>query len=63
MKKRFQKKISLKLNKKANLMVQATGNFQLGAYAGTGAFYQKHLDGGYDEMDNGRKITVGGWGF
>lgn len=61
----FHKLISLpfELNKKCNLMLQAMGNFQLGAFASSGAFYKKHVDGGYGEADNGRKITVGrgGW--
>jgi len=55
----FKKLISIpfELNKKCNLCLQATGSFQLARYADQG-FYQKHTDGGYDNLNNGRKITA-----
>ncbi|CAD7958027.1 unnamed protein product [Amoebophrya sp. A120] len=59
LRKLYQCLISLpfELNKKCNLLLQGTGTFQLGVYHANGAFYKKHLDGGYRERDNGRKIT------
>merc|ERR1711976_895679 len=55
----FHKLISLpfELNKKCSLFLQATGTFQLGCFQASNTFYKKHLDGGYEKDDNGRKIT------
>eukprot|EP00929_Paragymnodinium_shiwhaense_P030551 TRINITY_DN17292_c0_g1_i1.p1 TRINITY_DN17292_c0_g1~~TRINITY_DN17292_c0_g1_i1.p1 ORF type:complete len:415 (-),score=87.46 TRINITY_DN17292_c0_g1_i1:118-1362(-) len=55
----FKKLISIpfELNKKCSLYCQACGNFQVAAYA-KDAFYKKHVDGGYEDLNNGRKITA-----
>mmetsp|Transcript_9853 Transcript_9853/g.25918 ORF Transcript_9853/g.25918 Transcript_9853/m.25918 type:complete len:416 (+) Transcript_9853:184-1431(+) len=55
----FKKMISIpfELNKKCSLYLQAGGNFQLACYP-TDAYYKKHVDGGYDDINNGRKITA-----
>lgn len=57
--KMMMKMISLpfEINKKCNLYLQGTGTFQLGYFSAQQGFYKKHLDGGYDDYDNGRKIT------
>ena len=55
----FKKMISIpfELNKKCSLYLQASGSFQLASYPSK-AFYKKHIDGGYDSMNNGRKVTA-----
>jgi len=55
----FKKMISIpfELNKKCSLYLQASGSFQLASYPSQ-AFYKKHIDGGYDSMNNGRKVTA-----
>lgn len=55
----FKKMISVpfELNKKCNLYLQAGGSFQVACYP-EGAFYRKHVDGGYLNLNNGRKITA-----
>eukprot|EP00927_Polykrikos_kofoidii_P050916 TRINITY_DN44754_c0_g1_i1.p1 TRINITY_DN44754_c0_g1~~TRINITY_DN44754_c0_g1_i1.p1 ORF type:complete len:437 (+),score=98.78 TRINITY_DN44754_c0_g1_i1:163-1311(+) len=55
----FKKMISIpfELNKKCSLYCQAGGNFQLSVYP-KDAYYKRHIDGGYDEINNGRKITA-----
>merc|ERR1719203_1200257 len=45
------------MNKKCSLYLQASSNFQVACYANK-AFYKKHVDGGYEEINNGRKITA-----
>lgn len=49
--------IPFELNKKCSLYLQASGNFHLACYPPK-AFYKKHIDGGYDDINNGRKITA-----
>jgi len=55
----FKKMISIpfELNKKCSLYLQAGGNFQLSVYP-KDSYYKKHIDGGYDDINNGRKITA-----
>lgn len=55
----FKKMISIpfELNKKCSLYLQASANFQLSCYAEK-ARYKKHVDGGYNDLNNGRKITA-----
>jgi len=55
----FKKLISIpfELNKKCNLCLQGSASFQLACYPKKG-FYKKHMDGGYDKINNGRKITA-----
>lgn len=55
----FKKLISLpfELNKKCSLMLQAGDMFQVAHYAKDG-FYRQHMDGGYEDNNNGRKITA-----
>lgn len=55
----FKKLISIpfELNKKANLCLQGSASFQLACYSKKG-FYKKHVDSGYDNLNNGRKITA-----
>mmetsp|Transcript_48268 Transcript_48268/g.109975 ORF Transcript_48268/g.109975 Transcript_48268/m.109975 type:complete len:419 (+) Transcript_48268:137-1393(+) len=48
--------IPFELNKKCNLYLQASSTFQVGCYPVKG-FYKKHVDGGYEDINNGRKIT------
>eukprot|EP01066_Platyproteum_vivax_P003553 Platyproteum_vivax@DN14488_c0_g1_i1.p1 len=50
--------IPFELNKKANLLLQATGICQVSHFAKTGAFHKQHKDGGFGRHDNGRKVTV-----
>eukprot|EP00928_Gymnodinium_smaydae_P052447 TRINITY_DN3633_c0_g3_i1.p1 TRINITY_DN3633_c0_g3~~TRINITY_DN3633_c0_g3_i1.p1 ORF type:complete len:450 (-),score=103.89 TRINITY_DN3633_c0_g3_i1:158-1402(-) len=49
--------VPFELNKKCSLYLQAGGNFQLACYP-KDAYYKKHVDGGYDDTNNGRKITA-----
>jgi len=49
--------IPFELNKKCSLYLQASSTFQLGCYPEK-AFYKKHVDGGYEDLNNGRKITA-----
>merc|ERR1719188_263248 len=49
--------IPFELNKKCSLYLQASGNFQLAVYSPKN-FYKKHVDGGYEDLNNGRKITA-----
>mmetsp|Transcript_29055 Transcript_29055/g.76827 ORF Transcript_29055/g.76827 Transcript_29055/m.76827 type:complete len:420 (-) Transcript_29055:50-1309(-) len=49
--------VPFELNKKCNLYLQASSSFQLAAYP-VKAFYKRHVDGGYDDLNNGRKITA-----
>mmetsp|Transcript_126972 Transcript_126972/g.201383 ORF Transcript_126972/g.201383 Transcript_126972/m.201383 type:complete len:427 (+) Transcript_126972:42-1322(+) len=55
----FKKLISIpfELNKKANLCLQGSCSFQLACYA-KGGYYKRHVDSGYDNLNNGRKITA-----
>eukprot|EP00438_Fugacium_kawagutii_P004935 Skav200621 [mRNA] locus=scaffold2029:53367:55343:+ [translate_table: standard] len=64
--------IPFELNKKCSLYLQASGSFQLASYPAEApyrstAFYKKHMDGGYDALNNGRKANKdwsasdGGW--
>merc|ERR1719453_1666960 len=55
----FKKLISIpfELNKKCNLCLQGSATFQLACYPKKG-FYKRHVDGGYDTLNNGRKITA-----
>jgi len=55
----FKKMISIpfELNKKCNLCLQANATFQA-AHFGSSGFYKKHMDGGYHDDNNGRKITA-----
>merc|ERR1719150_748856 len=55
----FKKMISIpfELNKKCSLYLQASASFQLACYPNKG-FYKKHVDGGYEDINNGRKITA-----
>mmetsp|Transcript_24549 Transcript_24549/g.56608 ORF Transcript_24549/g.56608 Transcript_24549/m.56608 type:complete len:417 (+) Transcript_24549:59-1309(+) len=54
----FKKLISIpfELNKKCNLCLQANATFQLAHYGKKG-YYKKHVDGGYEDINNGRKVT------
>lgn len=54
----FKKMISLpfELNKKCNLCLQGSCSFQLACYSKKG-YYKQHVDGGYGDLNNGRKIT------
>merc|ERR1719188_1105541 len=49
--------IPFELNKKCSLYLQASSNFQVACYPIKG-YYKKHVDGGYDDINNGRKITA-----
>merc|ERR1712032_868773 len=49
--------IPFELNKKCSLYLQASATFQCGVYAGK-CYYHKHVDGGYEDINNGRKITA-----
>lgn len=49
--------IPFELNKKCSLYLQASSSFQVACYP-RGGFYKKHVDGGYDDLNNGRKITA-----
>merc|ERR1712060_210720 len=55
----FKKMISIpfELNKKCSLYMQASATFQISCYP-TNGFYKKHVDGGYEDLNNGRKITA-----
>merc|ERR1712137_648206 len=55
----FKKMISIpfELNKKCSLYLQASATFQLSCYPAKG-FYKRHVDGGYEDLNNGRKITA-----
>jgi len=55
----FKKMISIpfELNKKCSLYLQASASFQMACYAPQG-YYKKHVDGGYNDLNNGRKITA-----
>lgn len=51
--------LPFELNKKANLCLQVGWVAQLSVFPASGAFYRKHLDGGFAEnQNNGRKITA-----
>jgi len=50
--------IPFELNKKCSLYLQVSGTFQLAVYPVNSGFYRKHVDGGYDDINNGRKITA-----
>lgn len=50
--------LPFELNKKCSLYLQVSGTFQLAVYPGSSGFYRKHVDGGYDDINNGRKITA-----
>jgi len=49
--------IPFELNKKCSLYLQASSNFQLACYPKSG-YYKRHVDGGYEDLNNGRKITA-----
>lgn len=49
--------IPFELNKKCSLYLQASGNFQLAVYSPK-TLYRKHVDGGYEDLNNGRKVTA-----
>merc|ERR1740121_1489710 len=49
--------IPFELNKKCSLYLQASANFQIACYPAK-ASYKRHVDGGYDDLNNGRKITA-----
>merc|ERR1740121_1747678 len=49
--------IPFELNKKCSLYLQASGNFQMACYSPK-TFYKKHIDGGYEDLNNGRKVTA-----
>mmetsp|Transcript_24622 Transcript_24622/g.70040 ORF Transcript_24622/g.70040 Transcript_24622/m.70040 type:complete len:420 (-) Transcript_24622:40-1299(-) len=49
--------IPFELNKKCSLYLQASSNFQLACYPAK-AYYKRHVDGGYEDLNNGRKITA-----
>merc|ERR1712187_214078 len=49
--------IPFELNKKCSLYLQASSSFQIACYPVTG-YYKKHVDGGYDDTNNGRKISA-----
>jgi Rps23 Pro-64 3,4-dihydroxylase Tpa1-like proline 4-hydroxylase len=55
----FKKLISIpfELNKKCNLCLQGSASFQLACYPKKG-YYNRHVDGGYDALNNGRKVTA-----
>merc|ERR1719387_555685 len=55
----FKKMISIpfELNKKCSLYLQASATFQLSVYPSK-AYYKRHVDSGYDDLNNGRKITA-----
>merc|ERR550525_1234140 len=46
--------VPFELNKKCSLYLQASASFQLACYPSKG-FYKKHVDGGYEDINNGRK--------
>ena len=50
--------IPFELNKKCSLSLQAAGIFQLAYYSAEESYYSRHMDGGYDKQDSGRKITA-----
>ncbi|KAL8269276.1 hypothetical protein Esti_006808 [Eimeria stiedai] len=51
--------LPFELNKKANLCLQVGWVCQLAVFYASGAFYRKHLDGGFTQsQNNGRKITA-----
>jgi len=56
----FKKMISVpfELNKKCSLYLQASASFQISVYPAEKGFYKRHVDGGYEELNNGRKITA-----
>lgn len=55
----FKKMISIpfELNKKCSLYLQASATFQIACYP-TNGYYKKHVDGGYEDLNNGRKISA-----
>ncbi|CAE8652528.1 unnamed protein product [Polarella glacialis] len=55
----FKKMISIpfELNKKCSLYLQASASFQLAVYAEGKGYYRKHVDGGYEDQNNGRKVS------
>mmetsp|Transcript_133195 Transcript_133195/g.371287 ORF Transcript_133195/g.371287 Transcript_133195/m.371287 type:complete len:415 (-) Transcript_133195:57-1301(-) len=55
----FKKMISIpfELNKKCSLYLQASASFQIACYPNKG-YYKRHVDGGYSDLNNGRKITA-----
>lgn len=55
----FKKMISIpfELNKKCSLYLQASASFQIACYP-TKGYYKRHVDGGYENLNNGRKITA-----
>jgi len=50
--------IPFELNKKCSLLLQVSAHFQLAVYSADHAHCSKHLDGGYGDRDNGRKISA-----
>jgi len=55
----FKKMISIpfELNKKCSLYLQASASFQIACYPSKG-YYKRHVDGGYENLNNGRKISA-----
>jgi len=55
----FKKMISIpfEINKKCSLYLQASASFQIAVYPKQ-AFYKKHVDGGYEDLNNGRKLSA-----
>lgn len=49
--------IPFELNKKCSLYLQASSTFQIACYP-KNAYYKRHVDGGYDNLNNGRKVTA-----
>mmetsp|Transcript_64529 Transcript_64529/g.135430 ORF Transcript_64529/g.135430 Transcript_64529/m.135430 type:complete len:420 (-) Transcript_64529:23-1282(-) len=49
--------VPFELNKKCSLYLQASSTFQLAVYP-KDAYYKRHVDGGYEDLNNGRKITA-----
>mmetsp|Transcript_46305 Transcript_46305/g.124417 ORF Transcript_46305/g.124417 Transcript_46305/m.124417 type:complete len:420 (-) Transcript_46305:42-1301(-) len=49
--------IPFELNKKCNLYLQASASFQIACYPAKG-YYKRHVDSGYENLNNGRKITA-----
>merc|ERR1719401_2490146 len=48
--------IPFELNKKCSLYLQASSTFQIACYP-KNAYYKRHVDSGYKDLDNGRKVT------
>mmetsp|Transcript_34028 Transcript_34028/g.98070 ORF Transcript_34028/g.98070 Transcript_34028/m.98070 type:complete len:420 (-) Transcript_34028:64-1323(-) len=49
--------IPFELNKKCSLYLQASSTFQIACYP-KNAYYKRHVDGGYEELNNGRKVSA-----